>query len=198
MKTIHSIHFAFILMLIGGVLCLSSCEGPEGPAGPAGQPGIQGIQGAVGPAGPAGQQGPAGNSNVIASSWINLVWEVRSPVFIGHFLIPAPELTAERVANASVLVYIDLGGNSNPIKLLPCPVYDGVSGRINFIIDLLLRAGSFDIYHRAPLLENTGANSSFPNARVRYVIIPPGVGGRIALPDVSDYFATCKYLGIEP
>ncbi|WP_373523809.1 hypothetical protein [Aquiflexum sp.] len=206
MKPLNLNTFNFISLLFAALIFygLISCEGPEGPAGASGQAGPQGVagaagpQGPVGPAGSPGPQGPEGAANVIASEWLNLTWASVPPYSTST--VTAPEITESVLNQGTVLAYFRLNPTSTSIKLMPTPIYNNVTGAMVYIIDYSIRVGSLLIFHGTPLNESPGAATSFPDANVRYIVIPPSSSsGREHYPfEFDDYEALCEYFGINP
>ncbi|MCH6200425.1 collagen-like protein [Aquiflexum sp. LQ15W] len=201
MGTLKSNTFVFSKLLLALLLCFGSisCEGPEGPAGATGQAGPTGAPGpagAQGPAGAIGPQGPAGAANVIASEWKSLTWTVASP--FATSTITAPEITESVLNQGTVLAYWRTSPTA--IKLLPTPVYNSTTGALSYIIDYSIRVGNLLIFHGTPPNGSPGAATSFPNANVRYIVIPPSSSGdRVKYPfEFDDYEAVCDYFGINP
>lgn len=203
MKPLNLNTFVFLRLMLAAFVCyvLVSCEGPEGPAGATGQAGPQGVAGAIGtpgPAGPAGPQGPIGAANVIASEWESLTW-TESPPFSTSTVI-ANEITENVLNQGTVLAYWRTTSTSTSIKLMPTPVYNTTTGVLGYIIDYSIRIGNLLVFHGVPSDGLSGASTAFPNASVRYIVIPPSSGsGRIKYPfDFDDYQAVCEYFGINP
>lgn len=203
MKPLNLNTYAFIRLIFAAFVCygLASCEGPEGPAGATGQAGPQGVAGQPGPqgpAGPAGPQGPAGAANVIASDWKSLTWTEAPP--FSTSTITAPEITESVLNQGTVLAYFRQTPTTNSIKLMPAAIYNLTTGELSFIIDYSIRIGNILVFHGAPGVGTSGAATSFPNANVRYIVIPPSsTSGRIEYPfEFDDYEAVCEYFGINP
>lgn len=203
MKLLNLNTYGFTRLTLIVLACygLFACEGPEGPAGTAGQAGPQGVAGAAGPqgpAGPAGPQGPAGAANVIASDWKSLTWTEAPPFFTSN--VAAPEITESILNQGTVLAYWRTTTTGNSIKILPTPVYNTNSGALLYFIDYSIRVGSLLIFHGTPTIESQGAATAFPNANVRYIVIPPSsTSGRVKYPfEFDDYEAVCEYFGINP
>ena len=201
MKPLNLNTYVFTRLLVALFVCygLIACEGPEGPAGATGQAGSTGAPGpagAQGPAGAVGPQGPAGAANVIASEWKSLTWTVAPP--FATSTITAQEVTENVLNQGTVLAY--WLANPTNIKLFPTPVYSSSTGALNYIIDYSIRVGSLLIFHGPPLNGGPGAATSFPDAKVRYIVIPPSSSGdRVKYPfEFDDYEAVCDYFGIKP
>ena len=195
--------YAFTRLLVALFVCygLVSCEGPEGPAGATGQagpPGAAGQAGPQGPAGAAGPQGPVGAANVIASEWKSLTW-IEAPPF-STSIVTTTEITESVINQGTVLAYWRTVSTSNSIKLMPTPVYNTTTGELSYIIDYSIRIGNLLVFHGVPSGGLVGASIAFPNASVRYIVIPPpSSSGRIEYPfDFDDYEAVCEYFGINP
>lgn len=83
---------------------------------------------------------------------------------------------------------------------MPTPVYNTSAGELGYIIDYGIRIGSILIFYGVPTGTLAGAATAFPNANVRYIVIPPSSSsGRVNYPfEFDDYEAVCKYFGINP
>jgi hypothetical protein len=191
----------FFLGLVVSLLLLfhGSCEGPEGPAGPPGAQGPAGLQGpagAQGPIGPQGPQGPVGIANVIFSDWVNASW-IRGVDNSVTSTIPAAVITQQVVNNDMVLVYMKDTPTSGEITDFPRLVYSG--GRIIFNLTASIRVGSILVIHsRSTHPELLGADSLFPQAQFRYIIVPSALFGRVGFPDTNDYYSICEFFGTNP
>lgn len=165
-----------------------SCEGPVGPIGPQGTQGSQGSQ---------GDQGESGTANVIYSEWFSpTAWLTIS--FDGktneYFDKSAPDINAEILNSAVVMVYTSISGDNpaNGIKALP--VY------LN-LVDAHIYFGASDGSIRiwAYALNDDEAPGLRPEwFSFRYVIIPGGTlaSGRIANVDLMDYEAVKAHYNI--
>jgi hypothetical protein len=203
MKPLNLNTLVFIRLMLAAFVFygLVSCEGPEGPAGATGQAGPQGVAGPAGtqgPAGPAGPQGPEGAANVISSDWKSLTWTEAPP--FSTSTVTAPEITESVLNQGTVLLYWRTTPTGTSIKLMPTPVYNTTTGELGYIIDYSIRIGSLLVFHGVPSGTLSGAATAFPNATVRYIVIPPsGSSGRVKYPfDFDDYEAVCEYFGINP
>lgn len=203
MKLLNLNIYGFFRLTLLVLACygLVSCEGPEGPAGATGQSGPQGVAGSAGPqgpAGPAGPQGPEGAANVISSDWKSLTWTDAPP--FSTSTVTAPEITESVLNKGTVLLYWRTTPTGSSIKLMPTPIYNTTTGVMIYIIDYSIRVGSLLIFHGTPTIESQGAATAFPNATVRYIVIPPSSSsGRVKYPfDFDDYEAVCEYFGINP
>lgn len=169
------------LVLLLSVSIFSCSDGEDGAIGPAGSEGPAGTQGDQGTQGNPGDSGDPGTANVMYSDWI----DTEIPVLVASpntvFDIEAPEITAEHLDTAVILVF----GQRR--------VADGATGAIlstNFQLPVTFISNGI---YRAQILSpsasdkgvavvrirldtNDGTNIDTGNylQRYRYVIIPGG------------------------
>lgn len=198
MKPFNLNTYGFIRLTLIVLACygLLSCEGPEGPAGDPGAPGPAGAQGPAGPTGSQGTIGPTGIANVTFSNWVNASW-TRDANNAVSSVIPATTITQQIINNDMVLVYMKDTPTSEEIIEFPRLVFSG--NKVIFSMTAVIRIGSISISHfRSSHPDLLGADNLFPQAQVRYIIVPAALFGRIILPDTQDYYSICEFFGINP
>lgn len=167
---------------------VASCakDGPQGPEGPQGNAGPQGNTG------PQGPQGQPGTANVIYSAWLSATTSKDSTVdnsLLKVAYIAAPKLTSEILSNAAILVYLDFG------TIMPLPYTSGAGFKTSTISFIPMKE---KICITRFTHDNSGSLSLPAHIKYRYIIIPGGTTGRMAVPqvDFSDYRAVCSYYHI--
>lgn len=166
-----------MLLMAGLLLSVTACKkgdtGPQGETGPNGKDGANGANGAAGPTGAtgaAGATGATGTANVIYSDWV-IAKNFRDSTVDNSKLkladVPAPQLTATLLNNASVMVYFTFG-----VGVFPLPYTSNAGGIIN-TISYLPRTGKFIISRFAN--DNSGSIPLPTTLQFRYIIIPGGV-----------------------
>jgi hypothetical protein len=159
-----------LIIMVLGILAVSTpvmqgCKGTQGDPGPAGVAGPAGTQGVAGAAGSAGAAGATGTANVIYSAWETLTFTGSGTSWTATQ--NAPRITQDILDKGVVLGYLKSGTNYFDIPL--------ISGTTSFL--KYQQVGKI-IY----LSTVTGSSFTF-----RYVIIPGGVGARLASVDYGNY-----------
>lgn len=161
--------------------------------------------GKMGPAGPQGEQGlpgEDGNANVIASDWMDIVWNFQNEATFKAMHIDAAQITEEFIENGgTILMYLkQKDGNNYAVAPLPYAI-----GNDQFIF----------IYVNAPsfipvgiMVQVTSIDTSIPVNEYddgtyffRYILIPGGTPAENALVkegiDPTNYQAVSDFFNIK-
>lgn len=189
MKTLLTFLMAALL------LTFSACQGDEGPMGPQGPQGATGAQGPQGPAGQDGQDGQNGTAQIYrrnltaySSDWYS-AGTSGSQGYRYQVEFSAPEITSSVYSGGVVLMYYD-NGNGYIFSLPQTIYYSSYSATYTFgYINGLVSVQRYDsdLYTIAP-----SYTWSFK------LVVIPGTGKMAPPVDLNDYYAVCKYYGIEP
>jgi hypothetical protein len=165
----------------------AGAPGPRGPIGEKGEPGLAGKQGEPGVAGKqgepglvgkqgepgvAGEPGEPGTANVIYSGWLIATAgspEIFDQTWAATAVVNAPDLTAERLSNASIEVYANFGA-----EVFPLPYRSNAGSKLN-TIGYTLTTGKITIRRSTDGCGEAACLVSLsPLLEYRYVIIPGG------------------------
>lgn len=176
--------YAFVLL---GALAFASC-GKDGAAGPAGETGPAGA------AGPQGAKGDSGTANVIYSEWLNLgftgdVTEDGDSIWFTG--LEVPQITADFLQSGTVIVYVNLNSNSDPV-VVALPYYS-VYNTVNIIPVIYNGVLEIDANSDVSTLGDDAGNIY---RQYRYVLIPGGTAARSAV-DWKDYKKVKAYLHLK-
>ncbi|PSL47788.1 hypothetical protein CLV51_102648 [Chitinophaga niastensis] len=186
----HFLRLPYVLLLVI-IVSFAACS-KDGAQGIAGNPGP------AGPAGPAGPKGDSGATNIIYSTWQDVVFDSLKDdsghviLFLGK--MDAPKLTKEILNNGLINVYFNFDSASIPY-IVPVP-YIGPRFYINFQAEeqLIHLESDLDL---SPATYGAGGSKVF---QFRYVLVPGGTAARSAGTNGvnwKDYKSVQKYLGLK-
>jgi len=154
--------------------------------------GRDGIDGEKGGKGDKGDPGLNGNANVIVSEWKTSALAKDTTIDLSTMKVAtvvAPELTAARLTNSVVYVYMDYGGGAYPLPFISNPL-----GRTS-TISYFTKVGKV---RPTRLAHDGGATINIPsNIKFRYLIIPSGTLKNDNGIDYNDYESVKKYYNIK-
>lgn len=161
--------FAPLLLMAVILVTVFACS----KTGPSGATGATGPTGPAGGTGPTGPQGDTGVANVQYSQWINITWTKAADASAVSDPINAPSITGQIIDSGIVLVYMKDSSNNQPF-LLPYAVSNAIT---QFFIEFSIKnnGGGLTIFGTAPSIDPIGVADLYPQAQIRYVVVPPGV-----------------------
>jgi len=174
--------FAKSFLLAATLVTVFACT-KTGPTGATGATGATGPTGPTGATGATGAQGDTGVANVQYSQWTDIIWTKAPSGSAVSQQISAAAITGQILDSGFVLVYIRADSSVNSPDLLPYTAF--VSGSAAFVIESVFQAdgGGLTIQSSTPIGIPLGAADIYPNAQVRYIVVPPGV----AIPSSISY-----------
>lgn len=180
-----------ILLTMAFALTLAACT-KTGPAGATGATGPTGPTGPGGAQGPQGAKGDTGVANVQYSQWVDIQWTKSNTVPGACFsnTVNTPYITDQIMDSGLVLVYMRPDSATNSPFELPYNVISNLTTLL--IIQPVIMTGNITVYGLQPSIGTLGAADIYPNAQIRYIIVPPGV----AIPGNISYEKICQRLHI--
>lgn len=174
-----------IIIILCAIIC--ACEGPDGETGATGPAGPQG------PEGTQGVQGVPGAANVIVSPWVKVADSAWTPNRDStYFLVSLKDerITRKVLDSCLVVAYYRNFGRTAVVFQLPSVTAELSLG---FYMQFLNNEGTanFDLTYFEPRKEPIDFDLEF-----RWIIVPPGTGGRTKATDWRDYEKVRSELGL--
>lgn len=176
-----------VLVLIG---ILGACKGPQGDTGPQGAAGSAGAAGAIGPAGP---QGATGSASLIVSSWTMVsasAWKSDNDPLYFYTTFEDKNITQAILDKGFVMAYYRNPTQPGVVISLPSTTKIVSIGYL-----MRLDQGRGLIYFDLSFFQPRNVPIDF-NLDVRWVIVPPNPGGRLATLDWTNYNAVKQALNL--
>jgi hypothetical protein len=182
--------FIMLALFLSASFCNCSKEGPQGPAG---AQGAQGAQGTPGDKGDTGPQGVPGNANVVLYNFASRTFTTLTSYQIA--------IGAGKVDSSIVLAYYN---PSSEVATAWYPIPGlGNSGFFQSRSFIYQTATSPSMYSLTVRLVNANGTGDYATqvtwtkTRVFFIQATQLMNGRkTPPPDVSDYYAVCRYYGI--
>ena len=187
MKYIHINQLLCWLLILSLTYCTGACKGPQGETGP------QGAAGAAGAVGPAGPQGAAGNANLIVSSWTPVsasAWKSDNDPLYFYTTFEDKNITQAILDKGFVMAYY-----RNPTQQAVVISLPSTTKIVSIGYLMRLDQGRGLMYFDLSFFQPRNVPIDF-GLEVRWVIVPPNPGGRLAALDWTSYEAVKDALNL--